>query len=153
MKRIWYYDTAAGRLGFAERGGQLTDLFFETSRPPEGMKEETPLLKEAKKQVDEYLAGTRKEFDLPLLMEGTPFQQRVWAALQTIPYGETRSYHEIAVLTGNEKAVRAVGSANGRNPIAIIVPCHRVINTGGKLGGYGGGLPLKRQLLELEGAL
>lgn len=103
-----------------------------------------------KKQVGEYFAGTRKEFDLPLNLVGTPFQVSVWKALLEIPYGETRSYKKQSVLLGNEKAIRAVAGANGENGIAIIVPCHRVIGTNGSLTGYGGGLPRKKWLLEHE---
>ena len=110
------------------------------------------LLKETIRQLRAYFAGELRAFDLPLDMQGTPFQKRVWKELEKIPYGETRSYMQIAVAVGAPKAVRAVGAANGSNPIPIIVPCHRVIGTSGKLTGYGGGLPLKKRLLELEGA-
>jgi O-6-methylguanine DNA methyltransferase len=101
-------------------------------------------------QILEYLAGERTDFDLPLDLRGTDFQLKVWNALQQIPFGERRSYREIAQSIGRPKAVRAVGSANGSNPISLIVPCHRVINSDGKLGGYGGGLPLKARLLAME---
>ena len=101
-------------------------------------------------QVQEYFAGTRKEFSLPLVMQGTPFQQDVWKALQAIPYGETRSYQAQAGLLGKPRAVRAVAQANGDNRISIIIPCHRVIGKDGKLVGYGGGLWRKRFLLDLE---
>ena len=101
-------------------------------------------------QLSEYLEGERSEFDLPLDLRGTPFQLAVWAALQTIPFGEHRSYAEIATVVGRPKAVRAVGTANGANPCSLVVPCHRVINSGGKLGGYGGGLELKARLLAME---
>ena len=100
-----------------------------------------------------YFAGKLRAFDLPLDLGGTPFQLRVWHELERIPYGETRSYLQIAAAIGAPKAVRAVGAANGANPIPIVVPCHRVIGSGGKLVGYGGGLPLKKRLLTLEGAL
>ena len=103
-----------------------------------------------KQQLDEYFAGERKVFDIKLAPKGTPFQQSVLAALQDIPYGETRSYGEIAVAIGNPKSVRAVGSANGNNPIALIIPCHRVIGSNGSLTGFGGGLETKRFLLEFE---
>jgi methylated-DNA-[protein]-cysteine S-methyltransferase len=106
----------------------------------------------AVEQLDAYFAGELTEFDLPLRLHGTPFQQRVWAALRDIPYGETISYGQLAARIGQPTASRAVGLANGRNPISIIVPCHRVIAAGGKLGGYGGGLDRKRILLDLEGA-
>jgi methylated-DNA-[protein]-cysteine S-methyltransferase len=105
---------------------------------------------EARHQLEEYFSGDRTEFDLPLRPVGTPFQQRVWAALQTIPYGEIRSYGEIATQISRPGASRAVGLANGRNPIAVIVPCHRVIGASGSLTGYGGGLQRKRLLLDLE---
>ena len=108
------------------------------------------LLKKAAKQLTEYFAGKRREFDLPLDFTGTGFQKKVWAALLTIPYGETRSYGEIAKQIGNPKACRAVGMANNRNPIAIICPCHRVIGADGSLVGFGGGLPAKQFLLDLE---
>lgn len=112
--------------------------------------EETPLLAEARRQLTEYAQGKRREFCLPLSLHGTPFQKKIWAALQTIPYGETRTYGQIAAQTGNPKASRAVGMANHNNPVAIIVPCHRVIGVGGKLTGYAGGLDKKERLLKLE---
>lgn len=111
------------------------------------------LLQETSRQLQEYFAGRLREFKLPLDMRGTSFQKQVWSELEKIPYGQTRSYLQVAVAVGAPKAVRAVGAANGANPIPIIVPCHRVIGTGGKLTGYGGGLPLKQRLLELEGAV
>lgn len=111
---------------------------------------DTELAQQVIQQLDEYFAGTRRHFDLPLLLTGTSFQNRVWQALQAIPYGETRSYAELAQATGNPKATRAVASANGSNPISILIPCHRVIGSDHKLVGYGGGLETKRFLLELE---
>ena len=105
-------------------------------------------------QLEEYFAGYRRQFTLPLAPEGTPFQQRVWKALLDIPYGETISYGELAARIGQRSASRAVGLANGSNPLPIVIPCHRVIGSNGKLTGYGGGLPVKQQLLALErGAL
>ncbi len=109
-----------------------------------------PLIAEAARQLTLYFQGRLREFDLPLEMEGTPFQQRVWSALRQIPYGETRSYAELAGVVGSPRGFRAVGAANGRNPIPIVVPCHRVIESNGGLGGFGGGLPCKRRLLDLE---
>ncbi len=109
-----------------------------------------PLLREAVRQLEEYFAGRRRRFDLPLDLRGTPFQLRVWELLQGIPYGETRSYGELAQDLGRPGAARAVGAANGANPLAIVVPCHRVIGAGGALTGYGGGIERKRFLLELE---
>ena len=101
-------------------------------------------------QLQSYFAGQRTNFDLPLLLEGTDFQKKVWTALQEIPYGRTISYKKLAEIVGSPKGVRAVGAANGANPIPIIIPCHRVIGHDGSLTGFGGGLPLKKQLLELE---
>jgi methylated-DNA-[protein]-cysteine S-methyltransferase len=104
-------------------------------------------------QLKEYFEGRRREFELPLAPEGTPFQLRVWNALLEIPYGETISYGELAARIGDRSASRAVGLANGSNPLPIVIPCHRVIGSNGKLTGYGGGLPIKERLLALEGAL
>ena len=109
-----------------------------------------PVLRQAIEQLRAYFAGELRDFDLSLDMQGTEFQRRVWLELRNIPYGETRSYSFVANTIGAPKAVRAVGAANGRNPIPIVVPCHRVIGAGGALVGYGGGLPLKRFLLDLE---
>lgn len=111
-----------------------------------------PILVEAARQLDEYFAGARRVFDLPLDVAGTSFQQKVWRALLTIPFGETRSYGQIANQIGHPSAVRAVGAANGRNPISIVAPCHRVIGSNGRLTGFAGGLPAKAHLLALEGA-
>ena len=109
-----------------------------------------PILLETQKQLSEYFAGKRQQFDLPLDFEGTEFQQKVWQALLTIPFGETRSYRDIAEQVGNVKAVRAVGAANGKNQISIIAPCHRVVGANGKLVGFAGGLDNKEILLKLE---
>jgi methylated-DNA-[protein]-cysteine S-methyltransferase len=111
------------------------------------------LLLEAVRQLHAYFSGTLRRFELPLDMRGTDFQMRVWRQLETIPYGETRSYSQVAEAIGAGRAVRAVGAANGANPVPIVVPCHRVIGSNGKLTGYGGGLPLKKRLLALEGAV
>lgn len=102
-------------------------------------------------QLEEYFAGKRKQFDIPLAPEGTPFQQKVWKQLQRIPFGKTASYKDIAVKIKNPGAVRAVGSANGANPLPIVIPCHRIINANGAIGGYSAGLSIKRQLLKIEG--
>jgi methylated-DNA-[protein]-cysteine S-methyltransferase len=112
-----------------------------------------PLLMEAARQLRAYFAGQLREFQLPLDTQGTDFQKRVWGQVATIPYGETRSYLQIAVAIGSPMGVRAVGAANGANPVPIVVPCHRVIGAHGKLVGYGGGLGMKKRLLELEGAI
>ena len=117
------------------------------------VRKETPLLRRAKEQLIAYWNGQRTSFDLPLQPAGTPYQKTVWQALQTIPYGETRSYGEIARQIGTPKAARAVGSANQRNPIPIFIPCHRVIGADGSLTGYAGGREIKRFLLQLEHAL
>jgi len=109
-----------------------------------------PILLETQKQLTEYFAGKRQQFDLPLDFEGTEFQKKVWQALLNIPFGETCSYRDIAEQVGNIKAVRAVGAANGKNPISIIAPCHRVVGANGKLVGFAGGLENKDILLELE---
>lgn len=112
--------------------------------------QEIQILSQAKSQLEEYLSGKRKAFELPFDVEGTPFQKQVWKELSKIPYGKTVSYRELAQRIKREKAVRAVGTANGKNPLCIIVPCHRVIAADGSLGGYSGGLKLKQKLLELE---
>lgn len=112
--------------------------------------DDNPTLKEAVRQLDAYFSGGLREFHLPLVTRGTTFQRRVWDELRQIPYGETRTYGQIAASIGSPKAVRAVGAANGRNPIPIVVPCHRVIGSNGKLVGFGGGLGMKRMLLGIE---
>lgn len=150
MEKIFFYDTPIGRVGIAEENDSLTQMTFRTEPPVGAVLEETPLILRCKQALDEYFAGKRKAFDLPLCPKGTEFQKKVWAALCEIPYGETRTYGEIAAAVGNPKAARAVGMANNRNPISVIVPCHRVIGSGGKLVGYGGGLDKKEFLLDLE---
>lgn len=109
------------------------------------------VLADATAQLREYFAGRRRSFDLPLELSGTPFQRAVWEALADIPYGCVISYGELAAMVGRPRAFRAVGQANGANPIPIVLPCHRVVASGGRIGGYGGGLPMKRRLLALEG--
>lgn len=111
---------------------------------------ETALERAAARELEEYLTGQRTKFTVPIRPRGTPFDHRVWDAVAAIPYGETATYGEIARRLGSPGGARAVGTANGRNPIPIVIPCHRVVAAGGKLGGYGGGLPLKRRLLDLE---
>jgi methylated-DNA-[protein]-cysteine S-methyltransferase len=145
------YDTMLGSVTFVEEDGAL--LAISTSRLYEGIWQETDTIKEAHQQLTEYLKGERKTFDLPLNLKGTDFQQQVWKALCDIPYGETRSYKQIAESIGNPKAVRAVGMANNRNPLLIVVPCHRVIGANGKLVGYGAGIEKKEFLLRLEKSL
>jgi methylated-DNA-[protein]-cysteine S-methyltransferase len=126
---------------------------FQPVVPVEGDPDDRdPVLVELARELRAYFAADLRRFEVPLDIQGTDFQKRVWHQLLTIPFGATRSYRQVATAIGAESAVRAVGAANGANPIAIVVPCHRVIGTSGKLTGYGGGLPLKRRLLELEGA-
>lgn len=151
MTYRYSYETMLGSVTFVEEDGAL--LAISTYRTFEGIEQETPLIKEAHRQLTEYLKGERKSFDLPLLIKGTTFQQQVWKALLEIPYGETRSYKQIAEAIGNPKAVRAVGMANNRNPLLIVVPCHRVIGANGKLVGYGAGIEMKEFLLRLEKSL
>lgn len=137
--------------GFLEIGyDEGAVVYLETTEEERLGGERTNLTDEAFGEISEYLAGKRKKFDFPYRLEGTPFQRKVWAALETIPYGETRTYKDIARAIGNEKATRAVGMANNRNPIPIVVPCHRVIGTNGKLVGYAYGVAMKEALLELE---
>ena len=145
------YETGLGSVTFIEEDGAL--LAISMQRSLEGIEKETSLTKEAFTQLSEYLKGKRKTFDLPFKMRGTLFQEQVWNALLDIPYGETRSYKQIAEAIGNPKAVRAVGMANNRNPLLIIVPCHRVIGKNGSLVGYGEGLEMKEFLLRLEKSL
>lgn len=147
-----------GTLTLVASGKGLAAILWENDDParvPLGTLTENgdePILLETERQLNEYFSGKRKTFSIPLDFNGTDFQKGVWNALLTIPYGETRSYGEIAVQLGNPKAVRAVGAANGRNPISILAPCHRVIGSNGKLTGFAGGLEAKSLLLKLEGA-
>ena len=153
-----YYDTLETPIGtlrlVADQHG-LRRICFPRERhprPDDHDGEHAPAqLAEAKRQLTEYFAGERRTFDLPLSPHGTPFQRKVWEALREIPWGETWSYAELARRIGQPSAMRAVGSANGRNPLPIVVPCHRVIGADGSLTGFGGGLGIKSQLLALEG--
>ncbi len=151
MNNIFFYQTEIGEIGIAENGGNITNLYFANEQiPRNNIIFETAILKEAAGQLLGYLAGQLKEFDLPLALDGTEFMLRVWKSLLNIPYGETRTYREIAQSVGNIKAPRAVGHACSRNPIPVIIPCHRVIGANGKLTGFGGGLDVKEYLLKLE---
>lgn len=157
MQYFSYIPSPLGTLLITEEQNAITRLSLSSEEtllmqfPAGSMKEqETPLISTAKQQLAEYFQGTRKNFSLPLAPFGTPFQHKVWDALCTIPYGETRSYKEIAIQVGNPKGYRAVGMANNRNPIMVIVPCHRVIGSNGALVGYAGGLGIKEWLLEHE---
>lgn len=145
------FDTTLGQMALAGEDGAITRLYLPNAPLPRIASGETPLLARGRAQLLEYLAGARKEFDLPLAPRGTPFQRRVWAVLEGIPYGQTRSYRDVALAADCPRGFRAVGMANNRNPIAIFIPCHRVVGADGSLVGYGGGLDLKRRLLALEG--
>lgn len=145
-----FLETSHGILEISCSKSALLSVYFIDSRPKESKYSESQLSQQVKKQLQDYLDGKITEFDVPLGAKGTKFQQQVWQALCDIPYGETRSYGDIAKSIGNPKAVRAVGAANGKNPISIIVPCHRVIGANGKLTGYAGGLSRKEWLLTLE---
>ena len=149
MEYFLTISSPVGPLTLTQEGQALTGLYFG-KRSSQGREGSTPLLEEAARQLAEYFAGQRREFSLPLAPHGTPFQLQVWQALQTIPYGELRTYGEIARAIGKPKACRAVGMANHNNPISIIVPCHRVVGADGSLTGYGGGLAAKEFLLALE---
>lgn len=146
------YKTPLGILTLAEESDKLTNCSFGNNPklPQNAETKETKLIKEARRQLLQYFNGKRKTFDLPLAPRGTAFQQAAWQALLTIPYGQTASYKDMAVRVGNPKACRAVGMANNKNPIGIIIPCHRVIGSNGKLVGYAGGLDIKQKLLDLE---
>ena len=155
METIFYYKFPVGEVGIIEEAEKISWVFFHSraDRPKHRDSltvSETPLIKKTARQLNEYFEHKRKTFDLPLYPQGTSFQLSVWKSLCQIPYGKTLSYKEIAKMAGNTKACRAVGMANNRNPIAIIIPCHRVIGSNGSLTGYGGGLDIKQYLLELE---
>lgn len=157
----YVYKTMAsplGQLTLVGRGDKLAAILWENDKPTRVKLGElteqagSAVLLETERQLNEYFAGQRKQFEIELDFSGTDFQKRVWAALLTIPFGETRSYGDIARQLGDIKAVRAVGAANGKNPISIIAPCHRVIGASGELTGFAGGLKAKELLLTLEGA-
>ena len=142
-----------GPLSLVEENGALVEVRWNFDLPRDAAPlalPATPLLRQAAEELAAYFAGQLRVFTVPLAPKGTPFQQKVWAALREIPYGETRSYKEIAAMVGNEKACRAVGMANNRNPLPIFIPCHRVVGADGNLVGYAGGLDVKTFLLELE---
>ncbi len=148
------YDSPVGPLLLSGDREALTGLWFgDASAAREGWQRDDGRFAAEHAQLDDFFAGQRTRFEIPLRLEGSPFELAVWSALQAIPYGTTTTYGEVAGRIGRPGRARAVGAANGRNPIAIVVPCHRVIGAGGKLTGYGGGLHNKRLLLELEGSL
>nr|BFD81741.1 methylated-DNA--[protein]-cysteine S-methyltransferase [Streptomyces sp. Xyl84] len=154
MKQHTVIDSPYGPLTLVAEDGVLCGLYMtdQRHRPAQETfgEPQDGAFAEAAEQLDAYFAGRRTEFTLPLRLTGTPFQRRVWEQLRAIPYGETRTYGELAHALGNPQASRAVGLANGKNPIGIIVPCHRVIGANGSLTGYGGGLARKRRLLHFE---
>ena len=151
-------DSPIGRLTLVASDDGLAGILWAKDRPRrvrlniEGGDERHPVLIETERQLEEYFAGRRTAFDVRLDFAGTSFQRKVWNALLTIPFGQTRSYGQIAKQIGNPRAVRAVGAANGRNPVSIVAPCHRVIGSTGELTGFAGGLDVKAYLLALEGA-
>jgi len=157
MTTVTHFPSPVGELILTASDTALTGVFFPTSRHkrevPVGDGPHNEILARTRDQLSEYFAGTRTSFDLPLDPRGTPFELRVWEELRAIPYGATRSYSDIARRLGDPQSTRAVGAANGKNPIPIIVPCHRVIGAHGELTGFGGGIDRKRWLLEHEGAL
>ena len=148
-----HFSAPLGRITIVQNGDAITHLHIGEMPvlPADAEERATPLLREACRQLSEYFAGTRQTFSLPLAPAGTDFQKKAWRALCTIPYGQTRTYKDMAIAIGCPKGFRAVGLANNKNPIAILIPCQRVIGANGKLVGYAGGLHLKKFLLELEG--
>jgi methylated-DNA-[protein]-cysteine S-methyltransferase len=150
---IALHDSPVGLLTLVASAAGLAGVYFDGHAhggPPAGLRGEAPVLAEARRQLDAYFAGKRSAFDLRLAPEGAAFQQRVWALLLRIPFGETNTYGALAALSGNPNAARAVGAAVGRNPLSIIVPCHRVVGASGALTGFAGGLDRKRWLLAHE---
>lgn len=142
------YQASFGTLQIVSNGEAIISLKMES--PQSHSLPRSSLMKEVFRQLDDYFAGNRTEFDFPLQLDGTPFQQSVWKELLKIPYGETISYQELAKRVGKPKASRAVGNANGKNPVCIVVPCHRVVRANGDLGGYAYGIAMKKSLLSIE---
>ena len=152
MKYYHYYESPIGKLVIVHNDRGITNLYLaHLLQIEDGIQEETNLIKEAVKQLDEYFNGLRQSFDLPLAPAGTHFQQKVWQTLRNIPCGKTYSYKQIAEQIDNPKASRAIGMANNKNPILLLIPCHRVIGANGKLIGFAAGLEMKKYLLTLEG--
>ena len=150
MINYFCYDTEIGRIKISEKDEKIIGLGFSDYKKENEIEKETAPIRKTYLQLKEYLSGKRKNFDIEIEMIGTEFQKKVWKELLNIPYGETRSYKDIAIAIGNEKACRAVGNANNKNPIAIIVPCHRVVGSNGSMTGYAGGLNIKEKLLKIE---
>jgi len=150
LKHVHSFLTDIGSVHVAEEDGAITELTLPGERVPVGEMYKTPLLEMAAVQISEYLQGKRQDFTIPLAPKGSDFAMKVWKEMLAIPYGKVRTYGELAEAIGRPGAARAVGQACNRNPISIIIPCHRVVGAGGKLTGYAGGLDLKERLLELE---
>ncbi len=150
MTSAWTRETPIGALTLTEEAGVLTGVLFGPHAPRGALIAETSLIRRAFAQLEEYFCGERTVFDLPLDARGTPFQRRCWQALLEIPYGQTRTYAQQAQAVGSPRAYRAVGMANHRNPLPVLIPCHRVVGADGSLTGYAGGLEIKRKLLEIE---
>jgi methylated-DNA-[protein]-cysteine S-methyltransferase len=156
MEYAWVYHTIIGELGVCASADAVSAVYFGAvpqDRLPQGGPEENALCREAARQIGEYFDGSRKVFTVPLKLAGTAFQKAVWEALRSIPWGQTRTYGQIAAAAGKKSAARAVGGACHRNPVPIIIPCHRVVGSDGSLTGFGGGLAIKRTLLSIEGVI
>ena len=150
MKNAFSFETEIGTLSLCQENNVITKLYFNNNAPLDFTNHKTALLEEAAYQIQAYLAGTLKVFSFPYQAKGTAFQKKVWSSLLTIPYGKTRSYKDIATLINHPTAYRAVGSANNKNQLPLIIPCHRVIGSDQTLVGYAGGLKIKEFLLRLE---
>ena len=153
MINYFCYDTEIGTIKISENDRKIIGLGFSDLKKENEIEKETNSIRKTYLQLKEYLSGKRKNFDIEIEMIGTEFQKKVWKELLNIPYGETRSYKDIATAIGNKKACRAVGNANNKNPIAIIVPCHRVVGSNGGMTGYAGGIDIKEKLLKIENNL
>lgn len=152
MKNIFYFNTPIGKIGISEENGYIVEVFSAEKGTIScgAVESNNSTIMKCYEELMEYFDGNRKTFSVPVRPEGTEFQKRVWKELIRIPYGETRSYKDIAIAIGNEKACRAVGGANNKNPILILIPCHRVIGKKGDLTGFGAGINMKEFLLNLE---
>ena len=150
MKKKYYYSCSIEEIGIAEEDGFITDVYFRGVRDVEADVCETDLIRKCFEEIEEYLCGKRKKFSVPVKAKGTDFQKKVWNALLHIEYGDMASYGDIARKIRSPKAFRAVGMANNRNPVMILIPCHRVVGSDGSLTGYAGGVEIKKKLLEME---
>ena len=149
-KKVFFYDTIIGRIGITEEAGAISRVFYGADTTPDPHIIGTPLIQKTYKQISEYLSGKRASFDLPLAIHGTEFQKKVWDQLTKIPFGKTCNYKDIATNMEKPGASRAIGMANNKNPLMIIIPCHRVVGTNGDLVGYAGGIAAKQYLLDIE---